>query len=258
MQVTTINQSAKNQSTRMLNNNITLDIQEVKKHVEPQPVPSVVNKYVSEKVITNQENLLPWFVSVIKERLKDLKLIYQYSKGIAIELKYPNTTCIKRQNLKAEMRKLYYDNIRNATEIMYFIEQYLPDVYSMSSRMPRFVEVVYNKIQEFYYTVRSGSITYNQITIDEYNCISSLLKTLQDCEKIVIPFLRSDFPVKRMRTFVDYAGMDTIEPENEYNAITDIWADVTLKEDLDYEPSEYEDEDDEDDEDYVPDDDKSY
>jgi hypothetical protein len=37
---------------------------------------------------------------------------------------------------------------------------------------------------------------------------------------------------------VDYTGMDTIEPESEYDGITDIWYDLTLQEDPDYVPEE--------------------
>ena len=36
---------------------------------------------------------------------------------------------------------------------------------------------------------------------------------------------------------VDYTGMDTIEPECEFDGITDIWADETIYEDPDYIPN---------------------
>ena len=50
---------------------------------------------------------------------------------------------------------------------------------------------------------------------------------------------------------VNYTGMDTIEPESEFDGITDIWLDLTVYEDPDYVPEEDEedDDDDEDDED---------
>lgn len=47
---------------------------------------------------------------------------------------------------------------------------------------------------------------------------------------------------------VNYTGMDTNEPESEFDGITDIWLDLTLSEDPDYEFEEDEDEEDEDDE----------
>lgn len=46
------------------------------------------------------------------------------------------------------------------------------------------------------------------------------------------PCLRSNLPP------VDYTGMDTIEPQNEYDGITDIWADQTIYEDPDYVPED--------------------
>ena len=40
---------------------------------------------------------------------------------------------------------------------------------------------------------------------------------------------------KRNKKVVNYTGMDTIELINEYDAITNIWADKTVDEDPDYE-----------------------
>ena len=40
----------------------------------------------------------------------------------------------------------------------------------------------------------------------------------------------------RNYTEIDYTGMDTIEPLDEYDYITDIWADQTIYEDPDYTP----------------------
>lgn len=45
---------------------------------------------------------------------------------------------------------------------------------------------------------------------------------------------------------VNYTGMDTIEPESEFDGITDIWFDLTLSEDPDYEFEEDEDDEQED------------
>ena len=50
---------------------------------------------------------------------------------------------------------------------------------------------------------------------------------------------------KRNIPVVDYTGMDTIEPESEYDNITDIWYDNSIHYDSDYEFQEDDDEDDE-------------
>jgi hypothetical protein len=48
---------------------------------------------------------------------------------------------------------------------------------------------------------------------------------------------------RRSVSRVDYTGMDTIEPESEFDGITDIWYDLTVDEDPDYVfEEEYEDE----------------
>jgi hypothetical protein len=43
---------------------------------------------------------------------------------------------------------------------------------------------------------------------------------------------------RRLRNLprVDYTGMDTVEPESEFDGITDIWADTTIDEDPDFVP----------------------
>jgi hypothetical protein len=68
---------------------------------------------------------------------------------------------------------------------------------------------------------------------------------------MIIRYLPQEHATKRIRKFVDYTGMDTIEPESEYDGITNIWLDTTVFSDPDYEFEEDEDEDeDEDDDDY--------
>lgn len=49
---------------------------------------------------------------------------------------------------------------------------------------------------------------------------------------------------------VNYTGMDTIEPESEFDGITDIWFDLTLSEDPDYEFEEDEDDEEQDEDDH--------
>ena len=55
------------------------------------------------------------------------------------------------------------------------------------------------------------------------------------------------------RIRINYTGMDTIEPECEFDGITDIWADLTVYDDPDYVPEEDLDDEDEDyEQDYKP------
>jgi hypothetical protein len=68
--------------------------------------------------------------------------------------------------------------------------------------------------------------------------------------KEYITKLENTRPRRNLKT-IDYTGMDTIEPRDEFDIITNIWADLTIYKDPDYEfeDDEDDDEDDEDDED---------
>jgi hypothetical protein len=142
---------------------------------------------------------------------------------------------------KEEARVLYYDTIRRVTEVMYIVEQYYPTVSSMSPSMPNFAKTIYDKVQKLYQEIRSSELKPK--TKEEKEIVAALIYTLQDVEKMIIPFLSSEYPIKRLRRFVDYTGMDTIEPESEYDDITNIWLDLTIDEDPDYEFEEDEDDD---------------
>ena len=233
--------TTRNQSTR-----ITLDIQEVKNtvaQVKNKSVELVKNNTSTsiEKVSPDQLNLLHWFTSVIKGGIADMDNNKKKRFELAIQSKQPNITYTEKIVIEKERRTLHFDNIRIATELMFFVEQYLPEVYSISSGMDKFVQVVYTKVQDLYQQIHTNE--YIPTSDDEIKSVVSLLYTLQDCEKMVIPFISSDFKMKRRRNNVDYTGMDTIEPEDEFDGITNIWADKTLEEDPDYDPTEDDDED---------------
>jgi hypothetical protein len=79
--------------------------------------------------------------------------------------------------------------------------------------------------------------------------IAKAFKNIEEIEQEEM--MRAGKVFKRPRRnipLVDYTGMDTIEPYDEYDYITDIWYDETVWYDSDYNSEE--DEDDEDDEDY--------
>lgn len=57
-------------------------------------------------------------------------------------------------------------------------------------------------------------------------------------EELRTPLIRMR-RTRRKYKKVDYTGMDTIEPESDYDGITNIWADKTINEDPDYVPYVY-------------------
>ncbi len=77
------------------------------------------------------------------------------------------------------------------------------------------------------------SVDINTLTKEEHKqLVTAAKKAIETAEKG--RYRRRNIPV------VDYTGMDTIEPESEYDGITDIWYDDSYSYDSDYEPEEEE------------------
>jgi hypothetical protein len=226
-------------ATRNQSKNIsTAFIQEVKKPVSNP----VFTQQVITKVRPDLNNLIPWFSSVVKEGLADVER-YNAEKVRLRNLIAANLDNKKNKNYEKELRMEHYNSIRRVTEVMYFVGQYYPEVRNLSPSMVRFGEVVYKKVQELYKSIRC--LDLKPVTEDEMKCIVALIYTLQDVEKMIIRYLPQEHATKRIRKFVDYTGMDTIEPESEYDGITNIWLDTTVFSDPDYEFEEDEEDDDE-------------
>ncbi len=189
----------------------------------------------NKKVIGNLEesrvtknSTLSWFVTSIKNSLSlmeknsdtERKLLAKGSKKLA--------------------KMICYANIRISTEIMYVVEQYYPIMRVMSIKMDKFGKTVYDKIHDLYNQIRNWDKSYNPITQEEKLVFNTYINVLYDTEKMIVKFLPLDYPKKRLCKFVDYTFMDTIEPHDEYDGITDIWRDETLDYDPDYEFEEEE------------------
>ena len=114
----------------------------------------------------------------------------------------------------------------------------------------KFICVVFDKIIELETEYHSGS--WNQIDkklvktlLDElYKAKFSTIKIIKNYDETAfdivsktkekIASLECQRPRRNIQR-VDYTGMDSIEPENEFDGITNIWEDLTIKEDPDYE-----------------------
>jgi len=228
-------------ATRNQSKNIsTTFIQKVEKPVSNP----VFTQQVITKVRPDPNNLFPWFSSVVREGLADVEKSTAERARLRTLIS-ANPDDKKNKNYKKELRTEHYNAIRRVTEVMYFVGQYYPEVRNLSPCMVRFGEVVYKKVQELYQQIRCLDPDTKPVTEDEKKCMVALIYTLQDVEKMIIPYLPSDKSAKRIRKFVDYTGMDTIEPYDEYDGITNIWLDTTVFSDPDYEFEEEEDEDDE-------------
>jgi hypothetical protein len=179
-----------------------------------------------------QDAIYPWFINTLKKSLVAIDEIKLEKKSSHL--------CGEKDKL----RVLHYEQLRHVTEMMFMVGQYYPTVRNLSPKMLIFGQVAYAKVKQLYKEIRVYT-DYKPKTQEENEIIAALISTLHDVEKTLIPY------TKRHRNVVDYTGMDTIEPECEYDGITDIWYDESVWYDSDYVPEddEDEDEDEEDDED---------
>ena len=225
----------------------------------------------TEKVGPYSKKLLNWFSKVIKEKIAKVE-----ENNIKTgQLKIMTLTMKNnRSDLSQQIKEVQFDTLRQISEIMYIVNEYLPEVYNINRKLIKFVKVVYERIQTLYYDFYNSKIKPK--TEEEKMVVKNFIYSMEEVEKMVIPLIEESeaLPLKRIRKIVDYTGMDMIDPESEYDGFTVILADETKYTDSDYEPSvssedeedeeeedEEEDEEDEDEdeaEDYVPDEDEDY
>ena len=99
-------------------------------------------------------------------------------------------------------------------------------------------ELIREFISEYQFTKKIvtnhiKSVDINTLTKEEHKqLVTAAKKAIETAEKG--RYRRRNIPV------VDYTGMDTIEPESEYDGITDIWYDYSYSYDSDYESEEEE------------------
>lgn len=156
------------------------------------------------------------------------------------------------------------NKMRIALEIFEKVNKELPQLIAVEDQKMswrNFAACVFNKINDFNDEYSSGN--WNDIDnklVDKF--VDELCKAKDFTSEIIRNYsgpcntdlmIKAKNELERLATMrprrnikrVDYTGMDTIEPESEYDGITDIWADLTLSEDPDYEfeEDEYDEED---------------
>lgn len=158
------------------------------------------------------------------------------------------------------------NKMRVALEIFEKINKELPQIIASqnpSNLWINFVSCVFNKINEFNYEYSLGN--WNEI---DKKFVDKFIQELCKAEKFTLEIIRNyngadiryniikaKNQVERLDKMrprrniprVDYTGMDSIEPESEFDGITDIWFDLSLSEDPDYEFEEDKDDDEEED-----------
>jgi len=130
---------------------------------------------------------------------------------------------------------------------------------SQNKSWNKFACAIFDKINEFNHEYSSGRwLEIDDNLLDMF--IEQLCKSKKIVSEIIINCSVEDDMIIRIKNEiiqldgmrprrniprVNYTGMDTIEPKSEFDKTTNIWADLSIKEDPDYEFEEDEDEDDE-------------
>lgn len=125
--------------------------------------------------------------------------------------------------------------------------RFIASVYSKTSEFIRdrdmgsYFEIDKNLVENFFsYVFQVRNFTSNIIkNYGGYVWDNSIMQAKEEIARLESGRPRRNIPR------VNYTGMDAIEPECEHDGITDIWADLTLSEDSDYEFEEDEDDEEE-------------
>lgn len=212
----------------------------------------VITRNQSKNVI----NVNPVITSV------NVSVTEPFSKSFVDRTKILLANCEREKGMKNRM-KIALEIYKNINQQIYKIIE-----VEGINKWIRFICVIYNKIVEFeaeYYSGSWNRIDKNLIEIfmNEVNKSKNfIVNTIKNYNELPLTDLilsvkskiansKSHRP-RRNIPRVDYTGMDTIEHECEFDGITNIWSDLTIQEDPDYDFEE--DEEDEEDEDQYEDD----
>ena len=170
-----------------------------------------------------------------------LKMPAEINKYDSICIKYIHKVLDKIENKDKSVSR--FDIIRLVTELYYYICESLDILLSINGGLILII-VVYEKSK--YFTKQLNCTKVN--TAEEYCIVNSFSQQMRESQEKLYPYVMDNRIIKkeqpemnpvqsekRQRRVVDYTGMDTVEPLNKYDVITDIWEDTTLYEDPDYE-----------------------
>lgn len=194
-----------------------------------------------QKERKNQEAESPEELNTRNTSLEDWFHLMVHKYTNEIEVLNEKKTYMKKHNMSNILYyECYYNQLRLVSELFYIVENYLPSIYKKNDYYKDLLVVIYNAIQKLYSQIYRysglGSPVSNKNNKDEY-LIKVTLEQLETTEKLIIYYLEKDQKKRAVR--VDYTGMDSIEPESDYD-ITDMCENTTIYTDSvsDYEPSE--------------------
>jgi hypothetical protein len=203
--------------------------------VENQVTINIVEKPSAEKYKPSDNKV------IVSATVNARPIATEQSKSVKAFIKYVNDVCTKFDHyVKAG---LYFEQLRILTELYYYIYESFDTILIVNgiARAPNFqrlINTMYFKGVEL--STKVKTLTVDKVTTSEEQYITDcFLEQLVQTQTKLELYAKE----KRNKKIVDYIGMDTIEPLNEYDAITNIWADETVHEDPDYEYETDEDDD---------------
>jgi hypothetical protein len=208
--------------------------------VENQVTINIVEKPSAEKYKPSDNKV------IVSATVDVRPIATEQSKSVKSFIKYVNDVCTKSEHYFKE--KMYFENLRILTELYYYIYESFDTVLIVNGivRAPNFQRLINTmslKGVDLSTKVKEHKLTiYKEVTSEELYIMDCFLEQV----KQTLIKLELYVKEKRNKKVVDYTGMDTIEPLDEYDAITNIWADETIDEDPDYEYETDEDDEDED------------
>ena len=185
------------------------------------------------------------------------RLLLDDMVAFKMEAKRSDTNKIRKFNM-IRYKQAYYDNVRVVTEIYYALVEWFELVFVINGVIPnqriqKLADTIYNRSFELENQINDGPADK---TDEEKYIVKVLLNQLEETRALFEPYVtinmilnRTSRP-KRNQAAVDYTGMNTFEPINEYDGNIDIYTDYTIYEDPDYNPETDDDQDDDEAEEY--------
>ena len=211
----------------------------------PNPKPNPINSYDCNKSS---------FVSYFKKML-EYSRDYNYKASTFKYLMKINSKIHKNNKpyYIGHHNHFYYENVRVITEILYSVIDWIDGFLVVNgvvqnSNTQLLIDTVYSRIIKFETQINGAP---ENPTKEEAHIMNTFVNQLQETKKALNPYIsqKHEFARRSNRNIkkVCYMWMDTIEPED-VDGITNIWEDITIYEDPNYDPSSEEEDEEEDEE----------
>lgn len=123
---------------------------------------------VEREPIINSD--VSWFLQLVKTKLNDISDSYDEK--------------LQHANNNSKKKELYFEKIRQITELYSMIRQYLPMVY-YKANFVRLVQSIFNKTRELYFEIYNSKY-FRIMTEIERRILSACVREFEETETILI------------------------------------------------------------------------